>query len=337
MAKRATLSDVAREAGVSLATASRAINGSATRVVQPELQARVLAAAEKLRYIPDANAQAMARGETDTIGLIVHDIADPYFSSIAAGVAQAADAAGLVVTLVSTQHEPHRERTFLDLLRRQRTRSVIIAGGRSEDPDLNAQLRRSLADYVGDGGRVALIGQPLLEVNTVQVANAAGANQLANHFSERGYRKIAVLAGPANHLTARERARAFTDQLRVLGYPAPLVVHSSFTRDGGSQGLANLLTQGADFDAVFAVNDVMALGALAAARRAGLEVPRDFALAGFDDIPTLQDVVPELTTVRIPLVEVGKTAAELALDSGGKVRVVPVSTQLVVRQTTPKI
>ena len=116
MAASVTLSDVAREAGVSLATASRAINGSANRTVRADLRDRVLAAATRLRYTPDANAQAMARGRTTSLGLVVHDIADPYFSSIAAGVARAAERAGLQVTLASTQHDPSRESGLVDLL-----------------------------------------------------------------------------------------------------------------------------------------------------------------------------------------------------------------------------
>ena len=147
-----TLSDVAREAGVSLATASRAINGSANRTVRADLADRVLAAAARLRYTPDANAQAMARGRTTSLGLVVHDIADPYFSSIAAGVARAADRAGLQVTLASTQHDPSRESGLVDLLKRQRARAIVIAGGRLDDQATNDELRAALADYRSVGG-----------------------------------------------------------------------------------------------------------------------------------------------------------------------------------------
>src|ERR1019366_9241430 len=118
-----TLSQVAREAGVSMATASRAINGAAVRTVRADLRLRVLAAAERLQYVPDANAQAMARGRTSSLGLIVGDIADPYFSSIAAGVADAAERASLAVTLACTHHHPLREAQFLEVLTRQRARA----------------------------------------------------------------------------------------------------------------------------------------------------------------------------------------------------------------------
>jgi len=125
-----TLSQVAREAGVSIATASRAFNGSANRTVREDLRERVAAAAERLRYFPDANAQAMVRGRTTSLGLIVHDIADPYFSSIAAGVTIAAERADLAVTLASTQHDPSREPRFVEVLTRQRALAIVIAGGR---------------------------------------------------------------------------------------------------------------------------------------------------------------------------------------------------------------
>src|SRR5690625_3325229 len=122
MPSAVTLADVARAAGVSLATASRAINGSATRTVRPELRERVLAVAAELNYLPNANAQAMARGRTTALGLIVHDIADPYFSAIAAGVTAAADQADLMVTLGNTQHDPDRELARVGVQDRKSTR-----------------------------------------------------------------------------------------------------------------------------------------------------------------------------------------------------------------------
>ncbi|MBO0920125.1 LacI family DNA-binding transcriptional regulator [Cellulomonas sp. zg-ZUI222] len=339
MAASVTLSDVAREAGVSLATASRAINGSATRTVRPDLRDRVLAAAERLRYTPDANAQAMARGRTTSVGLVVHDITDPYFSSIAAGVTGAADAADLQVTLTSTQHRPEREVELVRLLQRQRARAVVVAGSRYDDEDANEVMRTALADYAAAGGSVALVGQPVLGVDTVVVENAAGAAALARALYARGYRRPAVLGGPLAHLTARERREAFADVFADLGSPVDPahVVPGEFTHEGGEAAMRELLAVAADVDVVFAVNDVMALGALAAARDLGVRVPQDLALAGFDDILTLRDVVPPLTTVRVPLVEVGRLATELALaDRSAEPRVRTVPTEVVLRASTPE-
>ena len=238
-----TLSQVAREAGVSLATASRAFNGSANRTVRADLRDRVLAAAEKLHYSPDANAQAMARGRTTSLGLIVHDIADPYFSSIASGVTLAAERAGLFVTLASTQHDPSREPGLVEVLTSQRARAIIVAGGRRSDEEVNNRMRGALADYRRSGGSVAVIGQPLLGVDTVVIANADGAAALARALHARGYRRFAVLAGPDDHITARDRLAGFAAALAELGCPLRDgdAITCEFTRDGGFGAMRRLL------------------------------------------------------------------------------------------------
>lgn len=308
-----TLSQVAREAGVSLATASRAFNGSANRTVREDLRERVMAAAERLRYVPDANAQAMARGRTSSLGLIVHDIADPYFSSIAAGVTIAADRADLAVTLASTQNDPSREARFVEILTGQRARAIVIAGGRRDDVS-DEQLTRALEGFRRAGGSLALIGQTLPGVNTVVIENLKGSAALARVVHALGYRRFGVLAGPANYLTARHRRAGFVDELEKLGCAVrpDAIITSGFTREGGYEGMQTLLRDGPSLEIVFAVNDVMAVGAMAAAREAGVRVPEDIAVAGFDDIVTLRDVTPALTTVRVPLVEIGIAATELA-------------------------
>jgi LacI family transcriptional regulator len=296
-----TLSQVAREAGVSLATASRAVNGSATRTVRADLRERVLEAAERLHYSPDANAQAMARGRTSSLGLVVHDIADPYFSSITSGVMLAADRASLVVTLASTEHDPSREPLLVEALRRQRARAIIVAGGRRDDDASNDELRQALEDFELSGGSAAVVGQPLLGVSTVVIADRSGSAALARALHERGYRRFGVLAGPTDHLTARDRREGFGAALAGLGCPPrpDAVVTCEFTRDGGYAGMRTLLERGPAVEVVLAVNDVMAVGAMAAARDLGRQVPHDVGVAGFGDIPTLRDVTPALTTVHV--------------------------------------
>ena len=334
-----TLSQVAREAGVSIATASRAFNGSASRTVRKDLRDRVAAAAEHLQYVPDANAQAMARGRTTSLGLIVHDIADPYFSSIAAGVTIAAEQAGLAVTLASTQHDPSREPRFVEVLTRQRALAIVIAGGRRDDSEADALMTRALEGFRRACGSVALIGQPLLGVDTVVIENRTGAAALARALVDLGYRSFAVLSGPTNHLTARDRCAGFCEALTALGCPVDpnAMITSDFTRDGGYDGMQALLREGPPVQIVFAVNDVMAVGAIAAARDAGVRVPHDVAIAGFDDIVTLRDVTPSLSTVRVPLVEVGITATELAIAAQtDSPRLVHVAGTVVLRESTPR-
>lgn len=338
MSGHVTLSQVAREAGVSLATASRAFNGSANRTVRPDLRERVLAAAERLRYMPNANAQAMARGHGSSLGLLVHDISDPYFSSIAAGVTRAADRAGLAVTLASTQHNVAREPSLIELLTRQRARAIIVVGGRRDDEEANTKVRGALEDFLHSGGTASVIGQPLLGVDTVAIGNRDGAAKLAGALHGIGYRRFAVLGGPGDHLTARDRTLGFAETLERLGAPlAPeTVVHSEFTRDGGHDGMTELLGRHLDVELVFAVNDVMAVGAMAAARELGVRVPDQLAVAGFDDIVALRDITPALTTVHVPLVEVGITATELALSPPeAQPRVVDVEGTVVLRESTP--
>ncbi|ACZ20625.1 transcriptional regulator, LacI family [Sanguibacter keddieii DSM 10542] len=348
-----TLSDVAREAGVSLATASRAINGSANRTVRPELRERVLAAAARLRYSPDANAQAMARGRTTALGLIVHDIADPYFSTIASGVTAAAERAGLVVTLASTDRDAGRELAFVELMQRQRARAIIVAGGRHDDDAANRALADALVEYRSRGGGAAAVGQPLLGVDTVVIENRSATAELVRQLHGRGYRRFAVLAGPTAHLTAHERLDGFRTSLDDLGTPLDpdLVIPCAFTRDGGYEAMEQLIARGVvgragtgsggsgqPVEAVFAVNDVMAVGAMAAARAAGLDVPGDVAIAGFDDIITLRDITPSLTTIRLPLADIGAMVTELALAPDNDApRLVPVDGEVILRDSTPPL
>lgn len=335
--RAATLSDVAREAGVSLATASRAINGSTNRSVRADLRDRVLSAAARLNYSPNANAQAMARGRTATLGLIVHDIADPFFSTIAAGVTEAADTAGLAVTLANTHHDPERELGFIQTLQNLRARAIIVVGGRQDDDEANRRLREALAGYQERGGAAAMVGQPILGVKAVHVDNHGASADLARALHGVGYRRFAVLAGPERHLTAGERREGFCAALAELGSPVAedAVIPSEFVRDGGHAAMKQLLARDLGVEVVFAVNDVMALGAMTAAREAGLRLPEELAFAGFDDIAALRDVTPTLTTVRIDMVDIGRQATALALADDGEPELVTVSGDVVLRESTP--
>ncbi|WP_037348251.1 LacI family DNA-binding transcriptional regulator [Sciscionella sediminilitoris] len=315
----ATLGDVATRAGVSLATASRALNGSGTRQVGDDLRTRVLAAAAELDYSPNAQAQAMARGNTATLGLVVHDIADPYFSSIAAGVIAAAGTRGLLVTVASTQRDPAAELHHVELLRQQRAQAVVLAGSRLDDPSLLDPMRAELRTFTRGGGRVACIGQDELGVSAVVVENRLSAANLADALCRAGHRSFAVLAGPPQHLTARDRAEGFCVGLAEHDAEpgSGQRIFCDFTREGGYTATRTLIENAGarpPVDCLFAVNDVMALGALAALREAGLRVPEDIGVAGFDDISSLRDVVPGLTTVRLPLADMGEQVVEIALD-----------------------
>lgn len=357
--QRVTLQDVADQAGVSLTTASRVVNArvanDGSRRVGKPLADRVHKAVADLGYTANLQARAVATGQSTMIGVALRDIADPYFSSIAAGLIEVATASGHLVCMTSTAASEDAEREYVALMRAQRARAVVLIGSRSDDTAARDALRAELAAFTRSGGRAACVGQDLLGVDTVLPENKAGAEALGRALVALGHRRFAVLAGPRTLLTAQDRTEGFRDGLRAasrsLGSvplhtvppktvpPEPVrVVHGDLSRDGGYAAMSEVLAMGAPLpDCVFAVSDVMAVGALARLRAAGLNVPGDLALAGFDDIPTLRDVYPPLTTVRLPLTRFGETAARLVLsgDAPQQPRVVPVPGEVVLRESTP--
>lgn len=348
-----TLQDVADRAGVSLTTASRVVNEGSRRV-GPGLAQRVNQAVAELGYTANLQARAVATGQSTMIGVVVHDIADPYFSSIAAGLIEAAEARQLLVCMSSTAATEVAEREYVALMRAQRARAVILIGSRTDDTAAREALRAEIAAFTGSGGRAVAVGQDLLGVDTVLPENAAGAEALARAMVAVGHRRFAVLAGPRGLLTARDRLDGFRAGLAAWNVPleAAQVVHGPFTRDGGYEAMSAVLAaagpeQAPLPDCVFAVTDVMAMGALARLRAGGLAVPADIALAGFDDIGTLRDVYPPLTTVRLPLKRMGEMAAGLVLAEppgpapeppgmapGPQPRVVPVPGEVILREST---
>jgi len=365
---RVTLQDVAERAGVSLSTASRVVNEGSRQVGQA-LADRVRKAVAELGYTADLQARAVATGQSALVGVIVHDISDPYFSSIASGVIEVARSRQLLACMSSipaaragalagggaapgTGAEA-AEADYVSLMRAQRARAVILIGSRSDDAAATEALRAEVAAFTAVGGRAACVGQNLLGIDTVLPENRSGAEALAKALAAQGHRSFAVLAGPRGLVTARDRLDGFRDGLAAWSVeldPAR-VVHCPFSRDGGYEGMSAILAAGRPLpDCVFAVTDVMAVGALARLRAAGLAVPGQIAVAGFDDISTLRDVYPPLTTVRLPLKRMGEIAAGLVLDgpAGGPddqsgravaaeirpARVLPVPGEVILREST---
>jgi LacI family transcriptional regulator, galactose operon repressor len=335
-----TLAKVAEVAGVSIATASRVLNGSTLRTVRGELQERVMLVAADLGYTPNAHAQAMARGSSTIIGLIVSDIADPYFSTIAAGVMRVATGRGIVV-LGSTRNQSAQELDYVTMLRVQRAKAMVIIGSRTTDANHTKRLATEVAAFQSAGGRVSVVSQNRLGADTVMPENRAGAHALALALIEQGHRSFAVLGGPPTLVVAADRVKGFGEGVIAAGLRAKdsiRVVPGDFTRDGGYTAGRRLLDGGPLPDCIFAVNDVMAMGAMAALRERGLSVPGDVGIAGFDDIPTLRDIAPALTTVRLPLLEMGERAGVMALDAtpGQAPRLLRIQGQVTLRESTSR-
>ncbi|MFE0460704.1 LacI family DNA-binding transcriptional regulator [Kitasatospora sp. NPDC058965] len=329
---------MADHAGVSIATASRVLHGSAGRSVGPELRRRVEESAAALSYVSNAPAQALARARTSVVGLIVHDVADPYFGAIATGVMRAARAHDLMVMVAATFRSPRLELEYLVRLRTQRARAVLLAGSGFTDPAFVAELGRQLAGFTAEGGRVACVGDHGVAADTVTPDNRAGAALALDHLWRLGHRRIGVLAGPGELISVRERLAGVRDALRVRGAgldPADLAA-GDFSREGGRAATLELFHRRPDLTALLALNDGMAAGALAALRsELGRSVPGDVSVVGFDDLPYAQDLHPALSTVRLPLERTGERAMELILDEAvGPLRTESLPVELVARAST---
>jgi LacI family transcriptional regulator len=335
---RARLQDVADRAGVSLATASRVLNGSA-RQPGADLVARVKAAAAELGYVVNAQAQALARARSGLLGLVVQDISDPYFSSIAAGAQDAARASGRLVLLASTGRDPEAEREAVAAFAAHRVDAVVVAGTRWT-PDEDAALAAELDAFVAAGGRSVVVGQPVGDGSVVRPPNVRGARALAEALLAQGHRRFVVLGGPSRVVTSRERTEAFTAAARAGGGEVTEVLVTEFSRDGGYAAgddvaaLVRAEPAGVEPLSVFAVTDVMAIGLIARLRELGVEVPRDVRVAGFDDVPTLRDHVPALSTVRIPLEEMGSLAVQAAVGDTAPGTVTEIDFEVQLRDST---
>lgn len=332
-----TLTDVATRAGVSLATASRVLNES-DRKVGPERRERVLHAARELGYRADLSAQAMARGSAPVLALLVSSIDDPYFSALAAGVAESAHDHGVIVTIAITARDSERELTSVRTVRGQRPRAILVSGSRASGSPHAQELLDELRGFTAGGGRALFLSQPVGGLGAVHPANTSGARELGAAIAGLGYRRAAVVTGAEQLETVAERTEGLRRGLGSLGGGIAVVESDTFDRSGGYRATRRLIESGriADADVLCAGNDFMAVGAMTALRDGGIQPGRDIAVTGFNDIETAADVTPQLTTVRFPLIEIGRRAADLVL--GGTAPLtedISVPGQVILRASSP--
>ena len=331
-----TLADVARRAGVSAATASRVLSSSSYGVTD-ELRAKVVAAADELRYVPNAHAQALARASTGTVGVVVHDVSDPYFSEITRGIQRVASDAQRLVIICNTYRDSDRELAYTRLLHSQRVEALIIAGSGRDDRAFSESYAAQLNAFGGAGGRVVLVGRHNIPGDCVLPDNTGGAREVARYMLAQQFHTIGVISGPALLTSTRDRLDSFRTTLADAGVVLPPrnIVNGDFTRDGGKAAAFDLLDRVPDVQAIFALNDPMAIGALAALRERKIAVPEDVSVIGFDNIPMGQDTTPMLSTVDVPMVEIGARAMELALSPNStEWRVEHLPTRLILRGST---
>jgi LacI family transcriptional regulator len=332
----ATLADVARRAGVSAATASRVINGS-PKPVTDELRARVLRAVEDLHYVPNAHAQLLARADRLAVGVIVHDVSDPYFAEITRGLQRVATEHGRLVIICNSYRDPDRELAYVDLLRAQQVAAIVLSGSGYHDPTFTRLLNAKLKAYERTGGRVAVIGRHKHAGDAVMPDNEQGGYLAAAALYRLGHERIGVIAGPKVLTTTTDRLagvrRAAGEYGRTL--PPGCVAYADFDRDSGAAAAGELLDTAPELTAIVALNDAMAIGVLATARERGVAVPERLSVIGFDDMPIARDVVPALTTVRLGMTEMGARAMALALGPPAETsRVEHLPAELVLRAST---
>jgi LacI family transcriptional regulator len=297
-----TLKDVAREAQVSLASVSRALNG--TGVVTERIRTRVLEVAERLHYVPNIGAQSLVARRTHMIGVLLPDLQGEYFAELVRGIDMAARARGLHL-LISNSHS--RADEFGVALRAMfgRVDGLLVMA-----PSFDAQV---LQDRLQGTPPVVLISTVNADssLSSVYVSNAASADAMVTHLVSRGHRRIAHIAGSAANIEAQERLRGYREALaRELPGADEYVMQGDFTEESGYRAVKEMLARGPMPDAIFAANDMMAIGCMSALGEAGLHVPRDVAVAGFDDIPSTRFVSPPLTTVRVRIAELGRRALD---------------------------
>ncbi|MDQ6737200.1 MAG: LacI family transcriptional regulator [Gemmatimonadota bacterium] len=303
-----TIRDVARVAGVSVATVSRVLNGSAP-VLEPTRE-RILEAARELRFTPNASARSLSMRRTAALGVVLPDLHGEFFSELLRGIDRTAQQHGRHL-LVSSSH--HGARGMSEALRTMHGRvdGLIVMA-----PDLPAEgimeaLPHTIPTVLVNCAPVKTPGG--MRVDALAVDNFGGSVAMVEHLASLGHRRIAFIAGAEHNEDSAERERGYGEAMKRLGLEsrAEYRTRGDFTEAGGHSAAAVLMRGEIPPTAIFAANDMMALGAMAAVRESGLRVPEDVAIAGFDDIPTARYVSPTLTTVRVDVEALGALATSV--------------------------
>lgn len=307
----ATIKDVAEEADVSVATVSRVFNDSTK--VREMTRRRVLEAARALRYVPNQAARNLIMSRTQTIGVLLPDMHGEFFAQVIRGLDKTARAHDYHLLVSSSHSEEDEARTMVRAML-GRVDGLIIMW-----PPLDTDF---FADLIPEGLPTVLLtaSEEPVPFNTLSIDNYGGAQAIVEHLLDHGHERIAILTGPPGNRDARERLEGYRDALREsrAGYDPKFEIPGDFMRETGAQAVPHLLAVDPRPTALFASNDSMAIGALSALREAGARIPDDIAVVGFDDIPSAQYVTPSLSTVHVPIYELGARSAELLLHRIGR-------------------
>lgn len=328
-----TVRAVAKLAGVSPMTVSRVINHSAS--VSEETRQKVLRAIAELDYVPNRLASGLSSSRSGMLGLVVPDVVNPYFTLILRGAEAAARRAGYRLLVCDTENDPRREREYLEELVSYRVDGLLVAPAReSSKVGLLPLLRR--------GFPFVLIDRSIsnLDCDLVQSDNVAGARRLTEHLIAVGHRRIAHLVDSDDNSTGRERLQGYREALHAAGIEASdsLLFHTSVDRIGGYRAVQSMLATQPWPTAIFAVNNMTAVGAMEALRERGLGVPGDIGLVCFDDVEHLAVLSPFLTVMDQPAETFGTLAAQMLVEriegkAGQSGRRIVLQSQLIVRES----
>jgi LacI family transcriptional regulator len=327
-----TMRDVAEEANVSITTVSHVING--TRFVSEELSNRVQKAMKKLNYRPNILARGLRVGKTNTIGLIVPDNSNPFFAEIARVVEDVGFDSGYSVILCNSDGDLDKELSYIDVLLAKQVDGVIFIASSSQTEHLSLLIRNDLPMVVADRE------SPNLDVDCVLVDNFRGGYEATRYLLELGHRRIGCIAGPSDLTPSAERVGGYRQALSEFGVPVDeeLIVRGDFHFEGGKKAMHKLISLPNRPSAVFVCNDVMAIGAMGIARSAGLKIPDELSIVGFDNIIHSSVTWPPLTTVAQPIEDLAQMSTELLLQTisgsrGAEKKRIVLETELVIRDS----
>ncbi|MFI0352760.1 LacI family DNA-binding transcriptional regulator [Actinomadura sp. 9N407] len=325
----ASVKDVALRAGVSVATVSRVLNDSAR--VTPETRDRVLAAVAELGYRRNAVARSLRTDATRTIGLVIGDILNPFFTELARTIEDEARTLGYSVVIGNADERPERQDHYVRTLLEQRVDGLLLCP--------TAEITPLVRDLVGDGLPLVFLDRTLpgLDVPTVRADGTAAIAELVRHLRDLGHRRIAFISGPALLSTGRERTEAFIAAMQACGLPVrdEYLEAGDFQAASGRAGAARLLDLPEPPEVIFAGDNLMALGALDEIRARGLPIPGRVALASYDDLPWFTHVDPPITAIGQPVQELGRRAVRVltGLIDDRPVEPVVLTARLVVRRS----
>lgn len=332
--RHTTIKDIAKAAGVSTATVSMILNKKDKNISQPTRD-KVLKIAKDINYIPNSMARSLVTSQTKTLGLILPDIVNPFFPEIARGAEDRARESGYSIIICNTDDNVDQENKYIQMLSEKMVDGIILTHSANRNDEMsgleNSRIPIILIDRDYDSPNV---------LGKVLVDNSRASRDGVNYLIDKGYRRIAYIAGPLNTGTARDRLEGYKIALAENGidYDGSLVRVGEYRSKWGYDAAGDLLESKLDFQAIFCGNDAIAIGAMKKLRERGVSVPEDIAIMGFDDIYIASMVDPELTTIKQPNYSMGYEAVNMMIDSiqGKKIgkKNLILDTELVVRKSS---